>query len=131
MTLLKRFFFTGKKLGIFKMRFHISTVMCIHPLREEHRLRVFENGELSRMFGPKGEEVTGGWRTLHNEELCNLHTSSNIRVIKSRRMVSGACSIHEAIRMHTKFWSENLMGRDHSEDVGIDEKVILEWILAK
>jgi hypothetical protein len=56
-------------------------------LREEHRLRVFENRVLRRIFGPKRDEVTGGWRELHNEELHNLYSSpSIIRVIKSRRM---------------------------------------------
>jgi hypothetical protein len=40
-------------------------------LREEHRLRVFENRVLRRIFGPKRDEVTGGWRKLHNEELHN------------------------------------------------------------
>jgi hypothetical protein len=42
-------------------------------LREEHRLRLFENRMLRRLFGPKREEVTGGWRRLHNEELQNLY----------------------------------------------------------
>jgi hypothetical protein len=42
-------------------------------LREEHRLRVFENRVLSRIFGPKRDEVTGEWRKLHNEELHNLY----------------------------------------------------------
>jgi hypothetical protein len=52
-----------------------------------HRLRVFENRVLKRIFGAKGEEVVGSWIRLHNEQLCNLYTSSNIiRVIKSRRM---------------------------------------------
>jgi hypothetical protein len=41
-------------------------------LREEHRLRVFENRVLRRIFGPKRDEDTGGWRKLHNEELHNL-----------------------------------------------------------
>jgi hypothetical protein len=54
-------------------------------LREEHRLRVFENKVLRRIDGPIWEEVVGGWRRLHNEELNNLHISSNIiRSIKSR-----------------------------------------------
>jgi hypothetical protein len=56
-------------------------------LREEHRLRVFENRVLRRIFGPKMDEVTGEWRKLHNVELNNLYSSPNImRVIKSRRM---------------------------------------------
>jgi hypothetical protein len=56
-------------------------------LREEHRLRVFENRVLRRIFGPKRDEVTGDWRKLHNEELHNLYSSPNIiRMIKSRRM---------------------------------------------
>jgi hypothetical protein len=55
-------------------------------LRKEHRLRVFENRELRRIFGPKREE-DGSWRKLHNDELHNLYSSLNIvRVIKSRRM---------------------------------------------
>jgi hypothetical protein len=54
-------------------------------LPEEHRWRVFENRVLRRIFGPKREEVAGGWRRLHNEELHDLYSSSNIiRVIKSR-----------------------------------------------
>jgi hypothetical protein len=60
---------------------------CYHTLREEHRLRVFENRVLRRIFGPKREEMAEGWRRLHNEELHNLYSSLNIiRVIKSRRM---------------------------------------------
>jgi hypothetical protein len=57
-------------------------------LRKEHRLRVFENRVLRRMFGPKRNEVTGEWRKLHNEELRGLYSSpSIIRIIKSRRMI--------------------------------------------
>jgi hypothetical protein len=44
-------------------------------LREEHRLGVFENRVLRKIFGPKRDEVTGGWRKLHNEELHNLYSS--------------------------------------------------------
>jgi hypothetical protein len=48
---------------------------------------VFENRVLKRIFGPKRDEVTGGWRKLHNEELRDLYCSpSTIRIIKSRRM---------------------------------------------
>jgi hypothetical protein len=56
-------------------------------LREEYILRMFENRVL-RISGPKREEVAGGWKRLHNEELQNLYTSPNtIRVIKLRTII--------------------------------------------
>jgi hypothetical protein len=59
----------------------------VSHVKEELRLRVFENRVFRRIFGPKRDEVTGGWRKLHNEELYGLYSSpSIIRVIKARRM---------------------------------------------
>jgi hypothetical protein len=56
-------------------------------LRKEHRLRVFENRVIRRMFGPKRDEITGEWRKLHSKELHNLCSCLYIiRQIKSRRM---------------------------------------------
>ena len=56
-------------------------------MREERRLRAFENRVLRRIFGPKRAEVTGEWRKLHNEELNDPYSSPNtVWVIKSRRM---------------------------------------------
>jgi hypothetical protein len=54
-------------------------------LREEHRLRMFENRVLRSIFGPKRDEVTGEWRKLHNEELHNLYSFPDIiKQVKSR-----------------------------------------------
>jgi hypothetical protein len=58
-------------------------------LKEEHWLRVLENKVLRKIFGQKRDEVTGGLRKLHNEELRDLYSSPRIiRIIKSRRMRS-------------------------------------------
>jgi hypothetical protein len=66
---------------------------------------VFENRVLKNIFEPKRDEVTGEWRKLHNEELCYLYCSTNIRVIKLRRMrwVGYVARMVER-RMHTGFW---------------------------
>ena len=62
-------------------------------LREERRLRVFENRVLRRLFGPKRDEVTGEWRKLHKEELRDLYSLPNIvRVEKNE--VGGACGTY-------------------------------------
>jgi hypothetical protein len=65
-------------------------------LKEEHRLRVLENRVLKRIFGPKREEVAGGWRRLHNEKLHKLYASPNIirvRKIKENEM-DRTCNTH-------------------------------------
>ena len=65
----------------------ILLVLISVTLREERKLRVFENKVLRRIFGPRRDEVTGDWRRLLNEEINVLYSSTNIvRVIKSRRM---------------------------------------------
>jgi hypothetical protein len=85
-------------------------------------LGVFENEVLRRIFGPKMEKVVGGWRRLHSEKLHNLCTSQNIiSVIKSRRIRwEGVCSPHGGDE------TAYVDGRDHSEDLGLDGKAILE-----
>jgi hypothetical protein len=84
-------------------------------LREEHRLRVFENSVLRRIFGPKKNEVIGGWRKLHTEELHNLYYSlSIIRMIKSRRMRwAGHVARMGRRELHVEFWWESRKERDH------------------
>jgi hypothetical protein len=64
----------------------MGILLNLHIL-EEHGLRVFANRVLRGIFGPKRNEVIGGWRNVHNENLHNSYCSlSTIRIIKSRRM---------------------------------------------
>jgi hypothetical protein len=95
-------------------------------LREEHRLRVFENRVLRKIFGLKREE-DGPWRKLHNDERHNLYSSPNIvRVIKSRRM-RWARHVARMGRgeMFTGFWSGGPKVRDHWEDLGVGGRITL------
>jgi hypothetical protein len=102
-------------------------------LREEFRLRVFENRVLRRIFGPKREEVTGEWRKLHNEELSDLYCSTKaIEVIKSRRMRwTGYAVCMGERRVHTGVWWGHLRERDHLEDPGVNGRIIFRWIFRK
>jgi hypothetical protein len=73
----------------------------------QHRLRVFENRVLRRMFGPKRDEVTGSWRKLHNEELHTLYSfPSIIRMIKSRRMRWAGHVARTGAKRNIGYWSE-------------------------
>jgi len=101
-------------------------------LREERRLRVFENRVLRRVFGPKRDEVTDEWRKLHNEELRNLYSLPNIvRVVKSRRM-KWALHVARMVRRGVhKVLVEKPEGRDHWGDPDVDGRIILRWIFGK
>jgi hypothetical protein len=88
-------------------------------LREERRLRVFENRVLRRMFTPKRDKVTGEWRKLHNE-LHDMYSSPNIvRVIKLRRMRWAGHVGQMGREACIRFWWGN---------PGVGERIILEWI---
>jgi len=99
-------------------------------LREERKLRVFENVVLRRIFGPRRDEVTGEWRRLHNED---LYSSPNIvRVIKSRKMRWAG----HVTRMGEESGVYRVLvgkpeGRNLWGDLGVDGWIILEWISRK
>jgi hypothetical protein len=88
-------------------------------LREAHRMRVFENRVLRRIFGLKRDEIVGGWRKLRNEELHGLYCSPNvIRMIKSRRMRwAGHVARMGKRGILIGFWWESRKEGDHHEDI--------------
>jgi len=102
-------------------------------LREERRLRVFENRVLRRVCGPKKDKVTGEWRKLHNEEISDLYSLPNIvRVVKSRRMrwTGHVARMGEGRGVHRV-----LVGKPEGKrplgDPDEGGRIILRWIFKK
>jgi hypothetical protein len=94
---------------------------------------VFENRVLRRIFGTKRDEVTGGWRKLHNEELHGLYSSPSIvRVIKAKRMIwAGPVARMGEVRGAYNILVGRPEGRRLLEDLGVDGRTTLRWILGK
>jgi hypothetical protein len=94
-------------------------------LREERRLRLFENSVLRKIFGYKGERVTVEYRKIHNEELYVLYLSPNVTgMIKSRMRWAGCVACMGRGEVHRGSWWGNLRKRVHLEDTGVDGKII-------
>jgi len=99
-------------------------------LKEERRLRVFENLVLRKIFGSKRDEVIWEWRQLHNVELNYLYCSPNVvRGIKSRRIrMAGHVACRGRREVYTGVWWGNLREGDHLEEPGVDGRIILNWM---
>jgi hypothetical protein len=102
-------------------------------LREEHRLRVFENRVLRGIFGPTRDEVTGEQRKLHNGELHNLYSSPDIiRQIKSRRMrwAGHVARMGEGRNVYRVLVGKP-EGKNHLKDQGVDGRLGSKWTLGR
>jgi len=97
-------------------------------MSEEHRLRVFGNRVLRKIFGPTGYKVTGEWGRWHNETLYDLY-SSYIFVIKSRIMMGRGCIARGRGEVLTVSWWGDLREGDHLEDPGWDIKMDLQEVV--
>ena len=76
-------------------------------LREERRLRVFQNRVLRRVFGPKRDQVTGEWIKLHNEELSDLYCLSKLYRSSNRNEMGGACGTYREQETIRQVFGEN------------------------
>ena len=103
-----------------------------HTMREEHRLRVFENWVL-RIFGPKRDEVTGEWRKIHKEELNDLYCSPNIiRENETWRITrAGHFARMGTGEVQVGFWFGDPKERDNLEDAGLDGRIIFKRLFKK
>jgi len=100
-------------------------------LKEERKLRVFENMVLRRIFGPRRYKITGEWRRLHNEELNDLYSSPNIvRVIKIEKNEMGWAMWRIWVRRGGCIgsWWGSRRERVHWGGLGVDGWIILGWI---
>jgi hypothetical protein len=102
-------------------------------LREEHRLRVFENRVLRGIFGPKRDEVMGEWRKLHNGELHNLYSSQILLGRSNQGEWGGRGMWHawETGETCTGFWWEIPKEKDHLKDQGVDGGRGSKWTLGR
>jgi hypothetical protein len=125
-----------------KINIHRTTILPIVlfdrktlllTLREECRLRVFENRGLRRIFGPNRDEVTEEWRRLHDKELYALYSSPNIiRVIKSKRLrwARHVTRMGESSGTYRGLVGKR-EGRGQLENSDVEGRIILKWIFER
>jgi hypothetical protein len=101
----------------------LISFLCVGSLKEERRLRVFENSVLRRILGLRGDVVTREWRKLHNEELNDLYCSPN--VIRKGHVAR----VGERRVVYRVLGGGNLKERDHGP--GVNRRIILIWIFRK
>jgi hypothetical protein len=82
---------------------------------------------LRKIFRPKGEEVIGGWRKLHNEELRVFYSPDTFTVNKTR----GLWQVSVTTEGRTGIWWENQSDRDHLKNTSVDGRTILKYVLKK
>jgi hypothetical protein len=103
-------------------------------LKEQHRLRVFENRVLRRMFGPPRDEITGHSRKLHSGELHNLYSSSDIiRQVKSRRMrwAGHVARMGGGEKLLQSFGGKASKEKNQLKDQGVDGRMGSKWTLGR
>jgi hypothetical protein len=103
-------------------------------LREKHRLRVFENRALGRLFEAKRDEIIGCWRKMHNEELHNLYSSPNIIMQNDQAKeveMCRACTTHEEENCTLNFGGKAGRNQTGRKDLDIGGRIIIKQILEK
>jgi hypothetical protein len=102
-------------------------------LREDHRLRVFGNTALRRIFGRKRDEVTDEWRELHYEELNDQYCSTTIVLVMKSRRMRWAWHVPRIGEMRGvyRILVEKSEGKNYLGDPGVDGRIILRWIFRK
>ena len=109
------------------LRFLCGCETWLLTVKEERRLRVFENRVLRRMFGPQKE-----WCSLHSDELCALQSTPNsIWVTKLRMGWAKHVARRARVEVNTRFWWGDLRKEHDMEDPGVDGRIILKWIFKK
>jgi hypothetical protein len=105
----------------------------VFDTKEEHRLKVTENRTLRRLYGPRRNETVGGWIKLRDEKLNNVYSSPNIiRMSKSWRIRLAEQVARMVEQKDACSYSVGKQeGKNNSEDLDVEARIIFKWILQK